>query len=463
MTGPSTDIGRDLVVFADPQSSFKTAASDFPVAADAVRVLTASVNGKSPFTMFEDKRGTSTPLGVINQKRTAEFSMECYAYLPARETLPDWSDLLTSGGWTAVPANGDDTTATGGSTTVITTGSTANWSIGDCGLFETASGSGTYEIRRITNLTTNTNFTVSPALQNAPASGAKIRAGILYKPKDAKDTVPDAITMWAFNNNSADRIIGGVVGSETFSMGGDGAARITFSGTGRRDNRMVQTSLNAGGTLNASDTSFTVANGGAIPSDVSVNNPYYYQMDSEHFKVVGVSGNTVTVATRGTWAGGASPATHADLSLFYPFQPAGSFAGTPIPATSGSLLVAGAPLQAGSISVEVDQGIIYRENVHGDEYVVDGYVGGMRAVTATLDGWSFYDSTLLEAMDARNRTSAQILCQQGESESGIFAIELPTFKFEEPDMDRGGDEVTVSLTGQAVGTTSEDEIYIMVG
>ena len=125
--------------------------------------------------------------------------------------------------------------------------------------------------------------------------------------------------------------------------------------------------------------------------------------------------------------------------------------------------MAGAPLQAGSISVEVDQGIIYRENVHGDDYVVDGYVGGMRAVTATLDGWSFYDSTLLEAMDARNRTSAQILCQQGESENGIFAVELPTFKIEEPDMDRGGDEVTVSLTGQAVGTTSEDEIYIMVG
>ena len=463
MTGPSTDIGRDLVVFVDPQSSFKTIATAYPVAADAVRVLTASVNGKSPFTMFEDKRGTSTPLGVINQKRTAEFSLECYAYLPNRETAPDWADLLTSGGWTAVPASGDDTTATGGSTTVITTGDTSNWSIGDCGIFETASGSGAYEIRRITDLTTNTNFTVSPALQNSPASGAKILAGILYKPKDAKDTVPDALTMWAFNNNSADRMIGGVVGSETFSMGGDGAARITFSGTGRRDNRMVQTSLNAGGTLNDSATSFTVASGGAIPSDASASNPYYYQMDSENFEIIGVSENTVTVSARGVHAGGGAAATHADLSLFYPFQPTGSFAGTPIPATSGSLLVAGAPLQAGSISVEVDQGIIYRENVHGDDYVVDGYVGGMRAVTATLDGWSFYDSTLIEAMDARNRTSAQILCQQGESEGGIFAVELPSFKFEEPDMDRGGDEVTVSLTGQAVGTTSEDEIYIMVG
>ncbi len=59
MTGPSTDIGRDLVCFIDPQTSFKAAATDYPVAADAVRVVTASVNGKSPFAMFEDKRGTS--------------------------------------------------------------------------------------------------------------------------------------------------------------------------------------------------------------------------------------------------------------------------------------------------------------------------------------------------------------------------------------------------------------------
>ena len=277
MTGPSTDIGRDLVVFVDPQSSFKTIATAYPVAADAVRVLTASVNGKSPFAMFEDKRGTSTPLGVINQKRTAEFSLECYAYLPNRETAPDWADLLTSGGWTAVPASGDETSATGGTTTVITTADTTNWSVGDCGIFETGLATGVYEIRRITAISAGASFTVSPALQNTPAAGSNILAGILYKPKDAKDTTPDALTMWAFNNNSADRMIGGVVGSETFSMGGDGAARITFSGTGRRDNRMVQTTLNAGGTLNATDVTFTVSSGGAIPSDASAANPYYYQ------------------------------------------------------------------------------------------------------------------------------------------------------------------------------------------
>jgi hypothetical protein len=464
MTGPSTDIGRDLVFFADPQSTFKTAAANYPVAADAVRVITASVNGKSPFAMFADKRGTSTALGIIDQKRSSEFSLECYAYVTTRGTAPDWADLLTSGGWQVKVGVGDATSATGGTATVITTADTTSWAVGDAGIFETGLSSGSYEIRRITNIVASTSFTVSPALQNTPAAGSNILAAIMYKPKDAKDTVPDALTMWAMNNNSADRIIGGVVGSQSISMGGDEAARITFSGTGRQDNRMVQTTLNTGGpVLDASDIIFTVTDGTAIPADASAATPYYFQIDSEVFAVIGVSGNSVTVVTRGATGLGAGAATHADGSQMYPYRPTGSYAGTPIPATSGQLVVDGVAFEAGSVSVEVDQGIIYRENVHGDAYVVDGYVGGMRNVTATLEGWSFFNSTLIRAMQARARTSISVLAQQGTSEGGILGVELPTFQFEEPDMDRGGDEVTISMTGQARGTAAETEIYLMVG
>ena len=87
----------------------------------------------------------------------------------------------------------------------------------------------------------------------------------------------------------------------------------------------------------------------------------------------------------------------------------------------------------------------------------------MRNVTATLDGWSFYDSTLIRAMQSRSREALSVLAQQGEAESAILGIEMPTFQFEEPDMDRGGDEVTVSMSGQAKGTAAETEIYLMVG
>ena len=246
MTGPSTDIGRDLVVFVDPQTSFKTAATDIPVDADAVRVITASVNGKSPFAMFEDKRGSSTPFGVIDQKRTAEWSLECYAYVTTRGTAPDWADLLTSGGWQlGSNRSAFNTTITGGTTTVpaftsVTSGATL--ADGDAVLIETGNGTGAYEIRRVTNIST-LNVTVTPALQNTPAAGARVYGAIIYKPKDAKDTTPDANTIWAFNNNSADRAIGSVVGSNSFTMGGDEAARISFSGTARQDDRLVATTL----------------------------------------------------------------------------------------------------------------------------------------------------------------------------------------------------------------------------
>lgn len=466
MTGPSTDIGRDLVLFADPQTTFKTAAADYPVAADAVRVITASVNGKSPFAMFADKRGTSTALGIIDQKRTSEFSLECYAYLTTRGTAPDWIDLMTSGGWQlASNRSATTTTVTGGSTSVIQVASSAGFAVGDAVIFETNNGTGAYEIRRITEIDAGgaNRLSVTPVLQNNPNSGANVKGALMYKPKDAKDTVPDALTLWAMNNNSADRVIGGVIGSQSISMGGDEAARITFSGTGRQDNRMVQTTLNTGGTLGAATTTFNVSDGAAIPSDATGVTPYYFQIDSEVFKVIGVSGDSVTVAARGVYLGGGGNVSHVDGSLMYPYRPTGSYAGTPIPATSGQLMVGGVAFEAGTISIEVDQGIIYRENVHGDAYVVDGYVGGMRNVTATLDGWSFYNSTMIAAMDARSRMALDVLAQQGEAEGGILGVELPTFQFEEPDMDRGGDEVTVSMTGQARGTAAETEIYLMVG
>tara|TARA_R100001594_G_scaffold25875_3_gene50417 strand:+ start:2685 stop:4088 length:1404 start_codon:yes stop_codon:yes gene_type:complete len=467
MPGPSTDIGRDLVVFVDPQSAFKTAAGDFPVAADALRVVTASVNGKSPLVEYADKRGTSTALGVIDQKRTAEFSLECYAYLPARGTNPDWYDLLVHGGWQEVSdLSSATTTVSGGSstTTQVDLASSSGFTVGGAAIIETGNGTGAYEIRRITAVDTGgTNITVTPKLQNTPAASANVKGAIMLKPKDSKDTTPDSVTLWAFNNRSADRIIGGVSGSQSISMGGDEAARMTVSGTGRQDNRMVSTTLNDSGGINSSVTSFTVSNGAAIPADASATTPYYYQMEDEVFKIIGVSGNTITTATRQSYAGMGSAAAHADGLEFYPFQPAGTYGGTPIPATSGQLVVGGEILQAGSVSVEVDQGIVYRENVMGDSYVVDGYVGGMRAVSATLDGWSFYDSTMIKAMEARERTAVSVHAQQGEAEGAILGIEMPNFYMEEPDMDRGGDEVTVSLTGKAFGSSSEDEIYMMMG
>jgi len=465
MTGPSTDIGRDLAVFVDPQTSFDSAASsNLPAAADAVRVITASVNGKSPFALFEDKRGSSTAFGVINQKRTAEWSLECYASVTTRGTAPDWIDLITSGGWQLQSdRSATTTTVSGGDTDEVQVASSSGFVVGDAVIIETGNGTGAYEIRRLTAIDDGgaNRISVSPDLQNTPASGANVKGALMYKPYDDRDTTPAALTVWAFNNNSADRAIGGVVGSNSFTLGGDEAARVTFSGTARQDNRMGQTALNGG--IGDGVTDIDIDSGVVIPSDASSTIPYYYQIDDEVIKVIGVAANVITVATRGVFGTGGAAAAHLTGALVFPYQPAGTYAGTPVPATSGQLIVEGSAFEAGTISVEVDQGIIYRENVHGSAYVVDGYVGGKRAVTATLEGWSFYDSTMIQALNARDRTSVSVLAQQGEAESAILAIELPTFYIEEPDMDRGGDEVTVSLSGQAVGSAAETEVYLMIG
>lgn len=459
MPGPTVDIGRDLAFFADPQSNLKDAAADYPVAADAVRPLTASVNGKAPFAMFADKRGTSTQQGVIDQKKTGEFSLECYAYTTTTGTAPDWADLLTSGGWQAEGSGNTTVRGTGSTTTQVNVAGTAGMGAGSCIV---VGG----EIRRITAVDATpgaAHVTVTPALMDAPTiAGAAVSGGIVYKPEDAKDAEPDALTLWAFNNRSADRAIGGVIGSSTLTMGGDEASRITFSGTARRVDRLVTTTL-SGGLLNDSAVSFDVTSGSFIPADVSADTPVYFQMDSEVFKIIGVSGNTITVDPRGVYLGGGAAASHTDGSEFYPYQPTGTFAGSPIPATSGGIIIDGSLISGGSVSVEVDQGIIYRENVHGDAYVVDGYVGGMRAVTATIEGWTFYDSSMVVAMTANSRTPVSVHCQQGDVAGSIVAVEMPTFQVESPDLDRGGDEVTMSLTGQARGLSAETEIYILVG
>jgi hypothetical protein len=457
---------------SDPQTDFDTPQTNIPLAANAMRVITASVNGKSPFALFEDKRGSSTPFGVINQKRSAEWSVECYASTTTRGVAPDWADLLTSGGWELVSDRSafNSALASGGTSTALNFDSVTNGDtleVGDAVIIETGVGTDAYEIRRITNIATLV-VTVTPALQNGPVDGARVYGAPIYGPKDDKDTTPDSLTVWAFNNNSADRASGAVGGTNSFTMGGDEAARVTFGGTARRDDRLVATTLGA-----------QIVTGGLSSIDITVSTNTIYDQDLvdtnwtltdpsvsggiETVLVTAVDGTTWTVEREqeGTSDPGENWPVGTRLS---PYQPSGvTYVGTPIPATSGQLIVEGSAFQAGSISVEVDQGIIYRENVHGDAYVVDGYVGGRRAVTATLEGWSFYDSTLLQALNARSRTTVSVLAQQGEAEGGIFAIEMPTFYFEEPDMDRGGDEVTVSMTGQAVGTAAETEIYLMIG
>jgi hypothetical protein len=457
MPGPVVDIGNNLVAFIDPQTSFKTAATDYPEAADALRVLAGCKGaGRTGFSFYEDKRGTATKLGIVKEKREASCDLEFYLYLTTAGTKPDWTDILESGGWQAI--TGVSTTVSGGgaTTTVIPVASAAGFTAGGC---VEISG----EVRRITLVNTvpaPDEITVSPPLSTAPADGAAVTAGVSYKPKDARATSQDAITAWIGNNRSTERFIGWLPSSLSLSLGGAGAARATVTGPARRRDFLGATKLNGG--INNSTTTIVVDDGTACPSDAATTLPFYFTIDSEVIKVIAVSGNTWTTDTRGVYAHGGAAASHLDDAEVYPAVPTGTYAGTPVAATSGQVIINSETMALDTVSLDCDMGLVLREDEFGDDFKIAGFVLGQRSIKVQASGSSYYDSSAVRIEETFNRTAVQFFAQQGSASGAIVAIELPTVRLESPDIDRGADEVQFSFSGEANGTTSEDEVYIMV-
>ena len=476
MTGPIVDVGRSLVVFASSQAAFDAisgAGEDYPEAADAIRVISANVGGASPTAMREDRFGTATRVGGILQKRTAEASLEAYLMTSGTVgTAPDIDELLTSSGWSKAAGAGSDTTASGGTTSRITVAATTGWAVGDCGIFENGSGTGGYELRRITAVDTGgTNLDVSPALENSPVSGANVKAGVLYSPSDTRDNSEDCLTIFAANNNSLDRAAGWTPDSLSVTLGSDEAAKISLSGTARQHDRLVQTYLASSVTDIA--TTATVTNGDAGGEEM-VNT--YWQIEDEVVKVTAVSGATWTIVRAQLSTSGA---THAQDIALTPYTPTGTYAGSPLPATSGAALVVKdggstpVSLQVSSATLTAGFGVEFREDVHGDAYKARGYVMTPREVEVSLSGWALRGSSssgtqtdkLIDVLqDALDADTQLVFVQQGEASGSMVAFEAPTVRVQTPSMDRGAEEVTVELAGPAEGTVSGgDEVYLMFG
>jgi len=463
MPGPTVDIGNSLVVFIDPQaaSSFSTPATGYPVAADAVRVLAGvSTSGPTGFSMYEDKRGTATKIGVISEKSEAALALEFYSYLTTAGTAPDWGDLLLSGGWQVVTGTSTTETTSGSTTTVLTVTSAA-------GLSENGCVEVNGELRRITNVNvaaTPDEITVTPALSVAPTAGDAITAGITYYPKDARADAQDAITAWAGNNRSLERFVGFLPSTLNLTMGGTGAGKVTINGPARERRLLYSTTLSAG--IDNAVTTVPVTDGTACPSDASATNPYYFQFGSvtgEVIKVIAVSGNNWTVDTRGAFAHGGAAASHLQDAEVFPAVPTGTYAGLPVAATSGDIIINAENFNMDEVSVDVDMGLVLREDEHGDAQKIAGFVLGMRSASISASGSSYYDSTGVRFQETFNRTAVQFFAQQGGTSGNVLAVECPTIRFATPDIDRGADEVQISLNGEAEGSSSkEDEIYIMV-
>ena len=477
MTGPKVDIGRDLVCFVAKQATYQisdVAGESYPEAADALRVITGSAGGTIPFAMREDKFGTATAVPGIRQKRTAEGSLEGYV-MPSgtRTTAPDADELLTGGGWSKVDLSASSTTVAGGASTQtrVDLTSSAGLQVGGCIIVERGPGSGEYEMRRISGVdTAGTDVTVEPALTFPPSAGAEAKGGIAYIPNDDRDTAEDSLALWMLNNNSADRIGGWAPGSFGFTLGGEDAARVTVSGTGRRHDRLFTTQLD--GAILVGDPTMTVQAG--LASAGNLENTYW-QLGDEVVKVTQTTGTTWSIdrAQLGSVASG-----HSDGAAVTPYRPVGIYAGEPVPATSGQAVMTpvgqGFPIeiQINNASLDCGLGLAYREDELGDNYKAAGYVMSQREIRATLSGWTLKDSNMIAAsfawldenVSGNNSQQMVVGVVTGQTEGLMFGWVAPSLRMEDLSLDRGAEEVTLDLTGMCEGTAAgADEIVLMFG
>jgi hypothetical protein len=260
------------------------------------------------------------------------------------------------------------------------------------------------------------------------------------------------------------RLTGAFATTVGINGGGDGAIRLTISGRARAARLQYTGTLNGG--IDNSTTSIVVANVDIVPDDVSASNPYYYTIDAgetdEEFVQVTAKNtgtNTLTVI-RSSPSGSAH--SHSSGALIEPYQPAGTYSGSPVPATGGHTYLADVLSEVETFGVEVDHGLILREDIHGAAYKVADYVQGLRNVTATAEAWSRYTPEMHRVRDAIQRTGIEWFNQQGEATGSIVAVECPSVFVEVPDFSFDDGEVRLSFSGQARGTT-EDEVFIMLG
>jgi hypothetical protein len=488
MTGPKVDIGRDLVAFVAAQASYSltdTAGESYPEAADAIRAISGSAGGTVPVAPREDKFGTATAVPGIVQKRTAEGSLEGYV-MPSGTitTAPDIDELLTTGGWTKIDRSATTTTVSGsGSSAVrVDVSASTSFAVGDGVLIQTNDATELYEARRVVGVdVVGTSIDVEPPLTFTPANGQNVRGAIAYKPSDTRDTSEDALTLWLLNNNSGDRISGWTPDSYEFTIGGEDAARYTASGVGQRHDRLGQTPLSV--SLTTSTTSMIVTY--FLGSSGDALNTYWTLSDggnttAEVVKVTGISGSTWTV-TRAQ-LGTSDPGTTWDAAdtAVTPYRPTGTYAGSPVPSTSGQIVASlggygsSSPvaLQCNNASLSCGFGIASREDVAGTTYKLQGYTMNQREVRATLSGWTLKAANWLAAFQAfqtanvsgANSQQISVAVQSGQVVGGIFGWVAPRLRMEDVSVDRGAEEVTLDLTGLCEGTSSgADEILLIFG
>ena len=117
------------------------------------------------------------------------------------------------------------------------------------------------------------------------------------------------------------------------------------------------------------------------------------------------------------------------------------------------------------LDVEIGFDLALREGEHGDGYNLAGYSSKNAARSCKFSGTGFlYNPATTDRLtDATSRTAVQVFAQQGDTAGAVFAVELPEVRMEEPEIQGGQEQITVSLTGLGERSTAEGEFFLMVG
>lgn len=456
-------VGWRLTAFADTQTGLTSGVTYLPDAADAFRAISFNVDPKAPFGGRQDAHGRPGRRGQIAQHKTCSFQVELYATGGGSTgTAPDYANLLTAGGWQVTTAGGD-TTVSGGSstTTVVDVADASGISAGDAVVIGT-------EIRRVTAVDTAStpdNITVTPALTSAPADTTTVGHALVYTLDPDRASQENELTLWRFDNRSADMLIGAVITSITVAMTGGDECRISVEGRAAQWRRMISTELSSG--INDSTTTIPLANGEAIPDDVSASAPVYMQIGSEVLEIVAISGDTATSNTRGVYGTGGAAASHSADDEVFPYQPTGTYVDVnPIPRTTGALIIDSTDMQNESSQLSVDLGVRFTENSRGQSFDIDHYSLNAYDVQTESTGSSYFDKQLLQSQKAIERDQVQVFAQAGNTAGSMVAYDAPVVGHEVAAFSLSrDDEMTVTLTGHAHQQTGSDlsEVYLMIG
>lgn len=456
-------VGWRGTAFADTQTALTSGVTYLPDAADAFRFVSFSVDPKAPFGPRQDAHGRPGRRGQIAQHKTCSFNIELYATGGgATGTAPDWVNLLTAGGWQSTTSGGATTVSGSSSTTTqVDVADASGLAVGDAVVIGT-------EIRRITGVDTAAtpdHIDVTPALSSAPAASTTVGHALVYTMNPDRASAGNELTLWRFDNRTADMLIGAVITSITFAMTGGDEMRVTVEGRAAQWRRMISTTLSSG--INDTVTTIPLTDGSAIPDDVSASAPVYMQIGSEVLEIIAISGNSATSSARGVYGTGGAAASHSSGAEVYPYQPTGTYVDVnPIPRTTGALIVDGDTFQHESASLSCDLGVRFTENSHGQNFDIDHYSLNAYDIQTECVGSSYYDEMVLVSQEAISRDQIQVFAQAGNTAGSMIAFDSPNTGNEVAAFATArDDEMTITLTGHSHQQTGSDlsEVYLMIG